>query len=91
MLHQAQLDISFWAEAVCTAVYPLNQLPTQALHDMTPYQALFHQKPALRHIRIFGCPAYVHVPKEKGKKIDSQIQKCVFIRYIHNTTKIYQV
>lgn len=31
------------------------------------------------------------VPKEKGKKIDSQIQKCVFIRYIHNTTKIYWV
>ena len=30
---------------------------------------------------VFGCDAYVHVPKEKRKKLDRKFEKCIFIGY----------
>ena len=30
---------------------------------------------------VFGCDAYVHVPKEKRTKLDTKSEKCIFIGY----------
>ena len=38
-------------------------------------------KPSLGHLRVFGCEAYAHVPKEKQTKLDNKDVKCIFIRY----------
>jgi hypothetical protein len=27
-------------------------------------------KPEIEHLRLFGCPVYFHVPKEKKYKVD---------------------
>ena len=32
-------------------------------------------------MKVFGCDAYVHVPKEKRTKLDSKFEKCIFIGY----------
>jgi len=32
-------------------------------------------------MRVFGCDAYVDVPKEKRTKLDSKYEKCIFIGY----------
>jgi len=32
-------------------------------------------------LRVFGCDAYVHVPKEKRTKFDSKSKKFIFIGY----------
>ena len=45
----------------------------------------------MTHIRIFGCPAFVHVPKDKRKKLESRTRKCMFVGYVHNTNKIWRV
>jgi hypothetical protein len=55
---------SFWAKAISTAYYLQNRLGTVAL-ETTPYELWTNQKPSISHLRIFGCPAYVHVPDEK--------------------------
>eukprot|EP00253_Pinus_taeda_P009532 PITA_09532 len=39
------------------------------------------KKPSLSHLRVFGCDAYVHVPKEEIIKLDSKYENCIFIRY----------
>jgi len=31
--------------------------------------------------RIFGCPAYVHIPSEERSKLDSKSKKCIFIGF----------
>ena len=70
MLLDAKLTKKYWAESVSTAVYLRNRCPTKALMEKTPYEAWFEQKPAVDHLRVFGCDAYVHVPKDERKKLE---------------------
>ena len=65
MLSCAGLGQEFWAEAVDTARYLINRSPSSALEDKTPQEVWTGKKPSLSHLRVFGCDAYVHVPKEK--------------------------
>nr|GFC19720.1 zinc finger, CCHC-type [Tanacetum cinerariifolium] len=39
-----KLPLTFWAEAVRHAIYILNMVPTRALEDKTPYEALYNRK-----------------------------------------------
>jgi len=39
------------------------------------------KKPSLSHLRVSGCDAYVHVPKDKRKKLDRKSERCIFIGY----------
>ena len=32
-----------------------------------------------RHVKVFGCLAYVHVAKEKRGKLDSKTRPCIFL------------
>ena len=51
------------------------------MEDKTPQEVWTGKKPSLSHLRVFGCDAYVHVPKEKRTKVDSKSKKCIFIGY----------
>ena len=32
-------------------------------------------------MRVFGCSAYTHVPKDKRKKLESKAKECIFLGY----------
>eukprot|EP01018_Ginkgo_biloba_P037661 Gb_24335 [translate_table: standard] len=64
-----------------TACYLINRSPSSTLGDKTPHEVWCGKKPSLRHLRVFGCEAYVHVPKEKRTKLDYKAQKCIFVGY----------
>ncbi|MCO5575393.1 hypothetical protein L7F22_029193 [Adiantum nelumboides] len=81
MLAHASLPRSYWAEACNTAVYIQNRSPTHALQDMTPFQAYYGRKPTISHFRVFGCSAFVHIPKEKRQKLDFKSRKLLFLGY----------
>ena len=81
MLSGAGLGQEFWALVVDTACYLKNISPTSALVDKTPYEVWFGQKPFVAHLRVFGCEAFMHVPKEKRSKLDNKAEKCIFIGY----------
>jgi hypothetical protein len=81
MLSGARLEQEFWAEAVSTACYLVNRSPSSALDDTTPHEVWSGNKPSLQHLRVFGCDAYVHVPKENRSKLDNKAEKCIFIGY----------
>ena len=38
--------------------------------DKTPYELFFNDKPNVSYLRIFGCIAYYHIPKEKRNKLE---------------------
>jgi hypothetical protein len=81
MLNDVELGQEFWAEAVVTTCYLVNRSPSSVLDDKTPHKVWLRKKPSLQHLRVFGCDAYVHVPKENRSKLDKKDEKCIFIGY----------
>ena len=81
MLADSKLPHRFWAEALSTAAYLINRSPTRALDNMTPFEAWYGKKPNVNHLRVFGCSAYTHVPKDERKKLDPKAKKCIFLGY----------
>jgi hypothetical protein len=59
-----------WAEAAMTAVYVQNRLPHSALGLKTPEEMFTGKKPEVSHLKIFGCPVFIHIPKEKRNKLE---------------------
>ena len=81
MLANSKLPHRFWAEALSTCVYLRNQSPTKALRGITPYEAWNGIKPDVSHFHVFGCAAYVHVPKAERHKLDCKARKCMLLGY----------
>ena len=90
MLHDQNLHYSFWAEASNTVVYIQNHCPHSILENTTPKEAFTRVKPDLSHLRIFGCPIYIHIPKEKRTKLEPSGKKGIFIGY-SETSKGYMI
>jgi transposase InsO family protein len=49
----------FSGEAVSTTIHVLNRCATKSVDDMTPFEAWHGKKPAVHHLRTFGCIIYV--------------------------------
>ena len=81
MLKGKNLSNGFWAEAINTVVYLKNKSPTRSLDFKTPFEALFAYKPIVKHLRVFGCKAFAHIPKEDRKKLDLKAIKYIFFGY----------
>lgn len=81
LLYEANLEKRFWAEAVNTAVYLLNRTVKSNLNYRTPYELWTGTKPDLRHIRIFGSTVMTHIPREKRRKWDRKIYKCILVGF----------
>ncbi|GBM82625.1 Retrovirus-related Pol polyprotein from transposon TNT 1-94 [Araneus ventricosus] len=79
MLADAHLDQRYWAEAVQTANHCKNISPTVAVTGMTPYEKWSGDKPNLEYLRVFGCCAFIHIPKEKHTKWDAKAKEIMFI------------
>jgi len=81
MLKDKNLTNGFWVEAINIVVYLKNRSPTKIIDYKTPFEVSFGVKPRVSHLRSFGCQAFVHVPKENRKKLDSKAIKCTSIGY----------
>ena len=92
MLWDARLPMAFWVPAMTAANFLSNRSPTSALSDQTPFQAWYGRPPNLGFIRLFGCRAQVHVPREIRSKTmwDSKSTDCILIGY-SDTENIYEL
>ncbi|GJT29938.1 zinc finger, CCHC-type containing protein [Tanacetum coccineum] len=54
-------------------------VPTKALEDITPYEAIKRRKPNLENLRVFGCIAYAKVPSQHLTKLDDRSTKMVYL------------
>jgi len=83
MLDDARISKKYWAFAVSVAVYLKNCTPTQSVVGRMSYEP-WHgcgRKPSLKHLRVFGCLAFVHIPKEIRKKLDYKPTPGIFVGY----------
>ena len=63
MLEEKSLPKFYWAEAV------------RIRDKVSAHELYFGTKPNMQHLRVFGSIAYVHVPKEKRRKLDTKAEK----------------
>src|SRR6201996_3091849 len=64
MRHEACIPQSWWEFSVLHALHIYNRTPLRRHKWRTPYTVLNDRLPDLSHIHVFGCGAYVHIPKE---------------------------
>ena len=74
------LPESLWGEALKTAVYILNRVPSKAVAK-TPYELWTGKRPSIRHLRIWGCPAKARPYRPHERKLDSRTVSCYFVGY----------
>lgn len=71
LLIDSGLSVSFWAEAMDTANYLRNRLPTRRNSiTVVPEEAWTNTRQNLEHIKIFGSRVSTFIPSEKRTKSD---------------------
>ncbi|RDX73401.1 hypothetical protein CR513_47001, partial [Mucuna pruriens] len=77
-------------KVVATSIYILN-VSNKKCCDKTPEDAWSKRRSSIKHLRVFGCIAYAHVPDQLKKKLDDKGEGCIFIGYstISKAYKLY--
>jgi hypothetical protein len=81
MIHDQDLPMCLWEKAAMATIYVQNRLPHSALGFKTPEEMFTGKKPEVSHLKIFGCPVFVHIPKEKRNKLEPSRKKGIFVGY----------
>ena len=80
MISHSSLPESLWGEALKTAVYILNRVPSKAVAK-TPYELWTGKKPSIRRLHVWGCPAQARPYRPNEKKLDERTVSCYFVGY----------
>jgi transposase InsO family protein len=83
MLSHAKLPKPFWGEAMRTAVDLINLSPSVPLDGDIPQRVWTGKDVSFEHLRVFGCRAFVHIPRDERSKLDSKVKQCIFMGYGH--------
>jgi transposase InsO family protein len=91
MIHDQDLPMCLWTEAAMTAVYVQNRLSHSALGLKPPEEMFTGKKPEVSHLKIFGYPLFIHIPKEKRNKLDPSGKIGIFVGFPRPSESTYQV
>ena len=81
MLH-GNIPVRFWGDAVLTACYLINRMPSTVLDNKIPHSILFsHQPLHFLPPRIFGSTCFVQNLSPGLNKLSARSLKCVFLGY----------
>ena len=84
MIIQADLQTSFWAEAIMTTNYIRNRCPAVSLASKTPYEISHNRIPNLKHFKIFV------LDKSQKGKLSHRSSEGIFIGYSEKA-KAYRI
>ena len=79
MLSHAKLPKRFWDEALRTAVDLINLSPSIPLDGDVAEHAWSGKEVSYKHLKVFGCRAFAHVPDVERSKLDGKTKECVFL------------
>lgn len=91
MLFHAKLPRFLWVEALLTAVFLINRLPSQAIQMESPFDRLFQTHPDYSVLKVFGCRCFPYLRDRASSKFEPKSYPCVFIGYstIHKGFRCY--
>jgi hypothetical protein len=70
-----------WEEAAMEVVYVQNRLSHSSLGFKTLEEMFTGKKLEVSHLKIFGYPVFIHIPKEKRNKLEPSGKKGIFVGY----------
>lgn len=89
ILHRPSLPKYLWNEAIQTAAYVHNILPSKT-HNSIPYKLWTGNKPIYSHLKVFGCSAVVTIPSGLRTKLASNVFRGIMVGY-GETRKAYRI
>ncbi|GAA0147741.1 transmembrane signal receptor [Lithospermum erythrorhizon] len=76
----------FWGEAILTATYLINRMPSRVIKFQKPRDILLQAFPHVKSfssdlpLKVFGCSTFVHIHQHRTK-LDPKSVKCIFLGY----------
>ena len=70
-----------WSEAVMTATYLINRMPSRVMGMKSPCEMLMGENTFLVPPKVFGCTCFVRDHRPSVGKLDPRAVKCIFIGY----------
>ena len=80
MWHQACIPQSWWEFVFAHATHIYNHTPVSCLQWCTLHEALKGELPAIDHLHVFGCGAYIYLPATA--RADKMAPKSELMTYI---------
>ncbi|MBW0541403.1 hypothetical protein O181_081118, partial [Austropuccinia psidii MF-1] len=65
LLNRSNLPKKYWAEAVKTAAFLSNLIPTPSRNNISPYASWKGLPPRIKRLRVFGCRAVISIPRSQ--------------------------
>ena len=80
LLLSALLHDRFWGYAFLAMIYVRNRSWSTGANCI-PYTALHGRNPDLSNLRVFGCPAFVHIDSSQRVKFSAKAWQGIFVGY----------
>jgi hypothetical protein len=90
MLDEYKTPDRFWAEAIITACYSINQLHLHRILKKTSYELLTGKKPNVSYFRVFGSKCFILIKRGRKTKFAPKAVEGFLLGYDSNT-RAYRV
>ena len=90
MLHEYNLPLYFWTEAVNTSCYISNRVFKRPILNKTSYELWINRNPKISYLRVFRCKCFLLNTKNNLGKFDSKADEGIFLGYF-TSSKAYRV
>jgi hypothetical protein len=84
LLLEHEVSKRLWPDAMCTANYLRNRIPASS-QEKSPYVLMYHRKPEVGHLRVFGCKGNVIRLKKDRDKFEEVGEECMLVGYPENS------
>jgi hypothetical protein len=85
MLDEHKTPDRFWAKAINTACYSINQLYLHRILKKTSYELLTGKKPNVSYFRVFGSKCFILVKRARKSKFTPKAVEGFLLGYDSNT------
>ena len=89
LLLSTKVPAPFWGEVALHAIHAINRIPSDVIHNQTPYEHLFGSPPDYHHLHSFGSACFVLLQPHEHNKLKPRSRLCCFLGY-DETQKWYK-
>lgn len=86
---EARLGAEYCDKACLAEIYLRNRVSVSN-RAISLHEAWTENKLTITHYHIWGCPAYLYIPKEKRAKLNHRSWKGIFVGYHIDSVRIYR-